>query len=65
MNPLNNNDIPQQYQQMLQQPQAQQLIQQLNQQYAGLTPQQIAIHLAQKRGIPLDNIMNQLKNIRR
>lgn len=65
MNPLNNNDIPQQYQQMLQQPQAQQLIQQLKQQYAGLTPQQIATQLAQQKGIPLDNIMNQLKNIRR
>lgn len=65
MNPLNNNDIPQQYQQMLQQPQAQQFIQQLNQQYAGLTPQQIAIQLAQERGIPLNNIMTQFKNIRR
>lgn len=65
MNPLNNNDIPQQYQQMLQQPQAQQFIQQLKQQYAGLTPQQIATQLAQQKGIPLDNIMNQFKNIRR
>lgn len=65
MNPLNNNNIPPQYQQMLQQPQAQQLIQQLNQQYAGLTPQQIATQLAQQRGIPLDTIMTQFKNIRR
>lgn len=64
MNPLNNN-IPPQYQQMLQQPQAQQLIQQLNQQYAGLTPRQIATQLAQQRGIPLDTIMTQFKNIRR
>lgn len=65
MNPLNNNEIPQQYQQMLQQPQAQQFIQQLKHQYAGLTPQQIASQLAQERGIPLDNIINQFKNIRR
>lgn len=65
MNPLNNNEIPQQYQQMLQQPQAQQLISQLQQQFAGLTPQQIATQLAKERGIPFDNIMNQLKNIRR
>lgn len=65
MNPLNNNDIPQQYQQMLQQPRAQQFIQQLKQQYAGLTPQQIATQLAQQKGIPLDTIMTQFKNIRR
>ena len=65
MNPLNNNEIPQQYQQMLQQPPAQQLISQLQQQFAGLTPQQIATQLAKERGIPFDNIMNQLKNIRR
>ena len=65
MNPLNNNEIPPQYQQMLQQPQAQQFIQQLKQQYAGLTPQQIATQLAQERGIPLNNIMAQFKNIRR
>ena len=65
MNPLNNNNIPPQYQQMLQQPQAQQLISQLKQQFAGLTPQQIATQLAQQRGIPLNNIMTQFKNIRR
>ena len=49
--------------QMLQQPGAQQLLQQLQQQMPGKSPREMAYHLAQQKGIPVERLNQALRRI--
>lgn len=63
-NPLNTNQGQQtNLTQMLQQPGAQQLLQQLQQQMPGKSPREMAYHLAQQKGIPVERLNQALRRI--
>ena len=68
-NPLNTQSQGQQtnlnpqFTQMLQQPGAQQLLQQLQQQMPGKSPREMAYHLAQQKGIPVERLNQALRRI--
>ena len=69
-NPLHNpqsqgqqTNLNPQFIQMLQQPGAQQLLQQLQQQMPGKSPREMAYHLAQQKGIPVSQIEQMLHRI--
>lgn len=62
-NPLNTQGQQTNLTQMLQQPGAQQLLQQLQQQMPGKSPREMAYHLAQQKGIPVERLNQALRRI--
>lgn len=66
-NPLNTQgqqtNLNPQFIQMLQQPGAQQLLQQLQQQMPGKSPREMAYYLAQQKGIPVSRLNQALNRI--